>query len=133
METLDELLRQYKNYQDMHLNLNMARGKPCKEQLELSKPMMDVLNSKSDFYSEDGSDCCNYGVLCGIEECRRLFGEIADTDPDNIIIYGNSSSSIMYDCISRAMTHGVLGSTPWMKLDKPIKVNNKYEIVFTRP
>lgn len=121
MNQLSDLLEQYKKYQDMHLSLNMARGKPCKEQLDLSMPMMDVLNSKADLTDEDGDDCRNYGVLDGISECKRLLAEITEVDPKNIIIFGNSSLNIMYDCISRAMTHGVLGSTPWMKLDKPVK------------
>lgn len=120
-ESLDKLLEQYKKYQDMHLNLDLSRGKPCKEQLDLSMPMMDVLNSDADLRCEDGIDCRNYGVLDGIDECKRLLGDIIEVDPKNIIIYGNSSLNIMYDCISRAMTHGVLGSIPWMKLDKPVK------------
>ena len=102
----------------MHLFLNMARGVPCKEQLNLSMPMMDVLNSKADMNCEDGIDCRSYGVLGGIPECKRLLGEIIEVPESNIIIFGNSSLSIMYECISNAMTHGVLGSTPWCKLDK---------------
>ena len=121
MEKLEILLKQYKKYQDMHLNLNMTRGKPCKEQLNLSMGMMDVLNSSVDLSCEDGTDCRNYGVLGGIQECKRLLGDIIEVDPENIIIYGNSSLNIMYDSISRSYTHGVLGSTPWCKLDRPVK------------
>ena len=120
-ESLDSLIEQYKKYQAMHLDLNMARGKPCKEQLDLSMPMMDVLNSQADMSCEDGIDCRNYGILGGIPECKRLLGDIIEVDPKNILIFGNSSLSIMYECISRSMTHGVLGSTPWDKLDKPVK------------
>ena len=121
MKELEELLKEYKRYQAMNLNLNMARGKPCKEQLDLSMPMMDVLNSEADMRCEDGKDCRNYGVLGGIPECKKLLGDIIEVKPGNILIFGNSSLSIMYECVSRAMTHGVLGSTPWMKLDKPVK------------
>lgn len=121
MEKLSILLNEYDNYKGMNLNLNMARGKPCKEQLNLSMAMMDILNSNTELECEDGIDCRNYGVLDGIEECKRLLGDIIETNTKNIIIFGNSSLSVMYECISRAMTHGVLGSTPWMKLDKPIK------------
>ena len=120
-ESLEDLLKEYKKYQDMHLNLNMARGKPCKEQLDLSMPMMDVLNSKADLNCEDGIDCRNYGVLGGIEECKKLLGDIIEVDPKNIIIFGNSSLHVMFDCISRSYSHGVLGLTPWCKLDKPVK------------
>ena len=121
METIDYLNKQYFSYKEMNLNLNMARGKPCKEQLDLSMPMMDVLNSNADLNCEDGIDCRNYGVLGGIEECKKLLGDIIEVNPKNILIFGNSSLSIMYECISRAMTHGILGSTPWMKLDKPVR------------
>ena len=114
----EELEKEYKHYQELDLNLNMARGKPCKEQLNLSMGMMDVLNSNVDLNCEDGIDCRNYGVLGGIDECKRLLGDIIEVPAENIIIYGNSSLNIMYDCISRSMTHGVMGSTPWSKLDK---------------
>ena len=113
-ESLEDLLKQYKKYQDMHLNLNMARGKPCKEQLDLSMPMMDL-------NCEDGIDCRNYGVLGGIEECKKLLGDIIEVDPKNIVIFGNSSLHVMFECISRSYSHGVLGSKPWCKLDKPVK------------
>ena len=121
MENINELLRKYKEYQGMHLNLNMSRGKPCKEQLDLSMPMMDVLNSNADMICEDGIDCRNYGVLGGIEECKRLLGDIIEVNPENIIIFGNSSLSVMYECISHSMVHGIFGSKPWMNLDKPVK------------
>ena len=121
MNELEKLLEQYANYQDMNLSLNMARGKPCKEQLDLSMPMMDVLNSRADLNCEDGIDCRNYGVLGGIEECKKLLGDIIEVDPKNIIIFGNSSLHVMFECISRSYSHGVLGSIPWCKLDKPVK------------
>lgn len=69
-ESLEDLLEEYKKFQDMHLNLNMARGKPCKEQVDLSMPMMDVLNSEADLNCEDVIDCRNYGVLGGTGECK---------------------------------------------------------------
>ena len=114
----EQLLKQFEQYKKMNFHLNMARGVPCKEQLDLSMPMMDVLNSDADMRCEDGVDCRSYGELGGIPECKRLLGEIIEVPESNIIIFGNSSLSIMYECISNAMTHGVLGSTPWCKLDK---------------
>ena len=117
-DKIEKLLDEYKKYQDMNLDLNMSRGKPCKEQLNLSMTMMDVLNSHANLNCEDGIDCRNYGVLGGIEECKRLLGDIIEVPASNIIIYGNSSINVMYDCISRSMSHGVMGSTPWCKLDK---------------
>lgn len=96
----------------------MARGKPCTEQLDLSMGMMDVLSSNDDLTCEDGTDCRNYGVLDGIEEAKELIGDMMENPIDSIIIYGNSSLNVMYDTISRSMTHGVMGNTPWCKLDK---------------
>ncbi|MBQ7276463.1 MAG: aminotransferase class I/II-fold pyridoxal phosphate-dependent enzyme [Bacilli bacterium] len=118
---IEKLEKEYDKYKSMNLKLNMARGKPCKEQLDLSMAMMDVLNSSADLNCEDGIDCRNYGVLGGIEECKRLLGDIIEVPSKNIIIYGNSSLDVMYECISRSYSHGVLGEKPWCKLDKPVK------------
>ncbi len=113
-----KLSSEYDRYKAMNLKLNMARGKPCNEQLNISMGMMDVLNSDVDLKCEDGTDCRNYGVLGGIDECKRLLGDIIEVPASNIIIFGNSSLNVMYNLVSNAMTHGVLGSTPWAKLDK---------------
>ena len=117
-QELVSLKEQYKKYQDMDLQLDMSRGKPCREQLDLSMGMMDALHSGADLTCEDGTDCRNYGVLTGIHEAKVLLGDMMENNPDNIIIYGNSSLNVMYDTVSRAMTHGILGNTPWCKLDK---------------
>ncbi|WP_330676671.1 aminotransferase [Butyrivibrio sp. DSM 10294] len=117
-QELVKLKAEYKKYQEMELSLNMARGKPCREQLDLSMGMMDALNSEADLSCADGTDCRNYGVLTGIEEAKELIGAMMENKPDNIIIYGNSSLNVMYDTVSRAFTHGVMGNTPWCKLDK---------------
>lgn len=113
-----ELMAKYKEYQAKDLNLNMARGKPSVEQLNLSMGMMDVLSSTDDLTCEDGTDCRNYGVLDGIKEAQELLADMMEVPSDHIIIYGNSSLNVMYDTIARSMTHGVMGSTPWAKLDK---------------
>ncbi len=117
-EEVVKLKAQYKKFQEMNLNLNMARGKPCREQLDLSMGLMDALNSEADLSCEDGTDCRNYGVLTGIDEAKELIGAMMENKPENIIIYGNSSLNVMYDTVSRAYTHGIMGSTPWCKLDK---------------
>ena len=123
--TREELLQEkksleaaYKKYASGALKLDMSRGKPSAEQLDLSMGMMDVLVSESDLNCEDGTDCRNYGVLDGIQEAKVLLGDMIECHPDNIIIYGNSSLNIMFDTVSRSMTHGVMGNTPWCKLDK---------------
>lgn len=113
-----ELEAKYKEYQAKDLKLNMARGKPCVEQLNLSMGMMDVLGADSDLTCDDGTDCRNYGVLDGIKEAQELLADMMEVPSDQIIIYGNSSLNVMYDTIARSMTHGVMGSTPWAKLDK---------------
>ena len=113
-----KLKKEYKHFQAMDLHLNMSRGKPSQEQLNLSMAMMDVLDSNSDLTCEDGTDCRNYGQLTGIDEARVLLGDMMENNPNDIIIYGNSSLNVMYDTVSRCYTHGVLGSTPWCKLDK---------------
>lgn len=118
LEAEKGLRAQYKDYLSMGLTLNMARGKPCAEQLDLSMGMMDVLSSDDDLLCEDGTDCRNYGILDGIREAKVLIGDMMEVPEENIIIYGNSSLNVMYDTISRSMTHGVMGSTPWCKLDK---------------
>ena len=96
----------------------MSRGKPGKDQLDLSMGMIDELTSKDNLVGEEGVDCRNYGVLDGIVEAKRLLSAMIECPVENIIIYGNSSLNIMYDTVSRSMTHGVMGSTPWCKLDK---------------
>lgn len=115
---LADLLEKYETYRNLHLSLNMSRGKPCKQQLDLSMGMMDVLSSKAKLSCEDGIDCRNYGVLGGIDECKRLLGDIIEVPKENIIIFGNSSLNVMYNLVANAMTHGVFGSTPWSKLKK---------------
>ena len=98
--------------------MDMSRGKPSPSQLDVSLGLMDALNSNSVLKSEDGTDCRNYGVLDGIPEAKKLMADMMGTTADHIIIFGNASLTIMYDSISRSYTHGVLGSTPWCKLDK---------------
>ncbi len=121
----DELLtikaaleEEYKVEEAKGLSLNMARGKPGKSQLELAMPMLDVINSSSDMNTLLGNDTRNYGDLDGIGECRKLMADMMEVKKDNVIVCGNSSLNIMYDTVSRSMTMGVNGSTPWCKLDK---------------
>ena len=114
---LKALDKEYRRFQKLDLTLDMSRGKPCTEQLDISMGMMDVLNSQVDLTCEDGTDCRNYGVLSGIAEVKELLGDMMENHPDNIIIYGNSSLNVMYDTVSRAMLRGVMGSTPWSKLE----------------
>lgn len=113
-----ELIREYEDTKSKGLSLDMSRGKPGADQLDISMGMMDVLANGAELKCETGVDCRNYGVIDGIPEAKRLLGEMSEVDPDHIIIYGNSSLNVMFDSIARSMTHGVMGHTPWCKLDK---------------
>ena len=94
----------------------MSRGKPSAEQLDISMDIFDV-DLKATFKASNGFDCRNYGVMDGIPEAKKLLGDMSEVPAENMIIYGNSSLSIMFDTISRSMLKGVCGSTPWCKLD----------------
>ena len=109
------LLAEYEKIKAQGLALDMSRGKPGADQLDLSMPMMDVLTSKSLLKSENGFDLRNYGVLDGIPEAKRLVAGMIGCKPENVMIYGNSSLNIMYDQIARAMFDGICGNTPWSK------------------
>ena len=113
----EELTKKYEDVKAKGLSLDMSRGKPGVDQLELSMPMLNLVNENSDMKCESGVDCRNYGVLEGIPEAKRLMSEMIGTDPEHVIVFGNSSLNIMFDTIARCMLRGVLGSTPWSKLD----------------
>lgn len=113
-----ELETAYKEAQGKGLKLDMSRGKPAASQLDMGMDFMDVLTSQSGLKTGDGLDTRNYGAMDGIPEAKRLMADIMGVSAENVIVFGNSSLSIMYDTVSRAMTHGILGNTPWCKLDK---------------
>ncbi len=100
------------------LKLDMSRGKPAPAQMDMGMGLLDVLDSHSDMKSEDGVDTRNYGMMDGITEAKHLMADILGVGAENVIVCGNSSLSIMYDMVSRSMTHGVLGATPWCRLEK---------------
>lgn len=100
-----------------NLNLDLSRGKPSKEQLELSLNMLDVINHNTLFDSESGMDCRNYGGLDGIPEAKQLMASIMNTHMDNVIIGGNSSLTLMYQLISHGMTEGICGNKPWYEIE----------------
>ncbi|MCD7835391.1 MAG: aminotransferase [Lachnospiraceae bacterium] len=118
LELKSELEMAYENAKSMGLKLDMSRGKPAFSQLDMEMDFMDVLDSESSMKTQDGVDVRNYGVLDGIYEAKKLMGDIIGVSADNVIVCGNASLTIMYDTVSRSMTHGVLGSTPWCRLDK---------------
>ena len=117
-QELTALKAEYEKIKGMGLALDMSRGKPGADQLDLSMGMLDVLDSKTALKSENGTDLRNYGVLDGIPEAKKLMADVIGTKPENVIVYGNSSLNIMYDQVARAEMFGICGNTPWCKLDK---------------
>ena len=113
-----ELTAQYEAYKAKNLKLDMSRGKPAPEQLNLSIEMLTHCLD-GDYKSENGIDCRNYGVLDGIPEAKELMRPLLGVAEDEIIVGGNSSLQLMYDTIARAMLLGVYGGEkPWCKCDK---------------
>jgi DNA-binding transcriptional MocR family regulator len=113
-----ELQAAYEEEAAKGLKLDMSRGKPAPAQLDMIMDIMDVLNHDSPMLASDGIDVRNYGDMDGIPEAKQLMAEIMGVPADQVIVYSNASLTIMYDMISRSVTHGVLGNTPWSKLDQ---------------
>ncbi len=116
-ELLEEkalLQKRYDEYKAMGLALDMSRGKPCKEQLDLS---MDMVNTEIDYFA-DGIDTRNYGILDGIPSCKKLFADLMEVNTENVIVGPNASLTLMFDYICQCFAHGVLDETPWREYDK---------------
>ena len=113
-----ELESQYEEAKAKGLKLDMSRGKAASAQLDMEMDFLDVINSGSDYKTQAGVDCRNYGLLDGIPEAKKLMGDLMGVPEDQVIVCGNASLSIMYDTVARSMLFGVQGSTPWCKLDK---------------
>ena len=111
-----QLEKEYEEAKGKGLKLDMSRGKPSIAQLDMGMDFMNIINADSDMKTESGEDVRNYGIVDGIPEAKRLMAEMMDVKAENVIICGNASLTIMYDTVSRSMTHGVLGSTPWCRL-----------------
>ena len=110
------LLSQYKSLQSLSLKLDMTRGKPGAEQLDLSQSMNQIMGDE--YLSQEG-DCRNYGIAYGIKEIRELFAQILGTTSDKVIAGNNSSLSMMFDAMMRAMVFGEIESEkPWAFVEK---------------
>lgn len=114
----EDLDKQYEEAKAKGLKLDMSRGKASVAQLDMEMDFLGIIDSNSDIKTETGVDCRNYGLLDGIPEAKRLVADMIGVSEDMIIVFGNSSLNIMYDTVARCMLFGVLGSTPWSKLDK---------------
>ena len=106
------------DYKKLNLKLDMSRGKPCKEQLDISMDILSVLNKDSNLICKDGADCRNYGQIDGIIEAKEFLSTFMENKTENIIVYGNSSLQIMYLTVMQGFVFGIMGSTPWRNLDK---------------
>ena len=113
-----QLNKEYEEAKAKGLKLDMSRGKPAASQLDMEMDFMNVLNADSILKTEAGVDCRNYGIMDGIPEARKLIGDVLGVSADNVIVFGNASLNIMYDTVARSEIFGVMGETPWCKLDK---------------
>lgn len=108
----------YEQQKALGLNLNMARGKPGRQQLDMVMDIFDVLKTPQD-YIVDGLETRNYGEVAGVPAARALFAELLGCKASQVFVGGNASLQLMYDAVSKAFTHGLLHSEkPWSKLDK---------------
>lgn len=114
----EDLNKQYEEAKAKGLKLDMSRGKPSPSQLDMERDFLEVIRSDTNLKTSSGVDCRNYGLLDGIPEAKKLMADMIGVSEDMIIVFGNSSLNIMYDTVARSMLFGVLGSTPWCKLDK---------------
>ena len=118
--TKDDLTQRYREFQSRGIRLDMTRGKPCPEQLDLFAVLLDGVDRKA-YKAADGTDCRNYGGLDGIPEAKALFAEYMGVTPEELIIGGSSSLTMMHDALTWAMVFGAAaGSPPWSR-QGPVK------------
>lgn len=114
----NQWLKEYDKFKSMNLKLNMARGKPSPEQLDLSMDMFNILDETSILADSDGNDYRNYGLADGIPEAKKIFSEMLGVKEEEIIIGGNASLNMMYNIVADSFAFGVNGNTPWKNLEK---------------
>ncbi len=118
MRAKDHLTKEYEDHKGKKLSLDMTRGKPCSEQLDLSKDMLTVLGT-GDVASKDGTDCRNYGLTAGIMESREIFADILGISAQQVVVGNNSSLALMHDALVRALLFGEIESDkPWSQETK---------------
>ena len=113
----EKLSKEYIDIKAMNLSLNMSRGVPCAEQLEISRSMLDIINSDVECVTIDGQDCRNYGIMDGIPSCKKLMADVMGVTPDMVMVGGNSSLNMMFDTIACFMTASPAeGCAPWFEV-----------------
>ncbi len=110
---VEDLRKQYEEMKARNLKLDMSRGKPGPEQLDLTLGMLECVNAREGYLTGGGVDTRNYGLLDGIPEAKQLFADMLGVNPANVIVGGNSSLNLMFDYIAGAYSKGVCGHTPW--------------------
>ena len=113
-EEFGKVRAEYERLRSLHLSLDMSRGKPGFDNMDLSEKMFDLVGNDTGFKNISGIDCRNYGGLDGLDELKNLFSVLLGLAPDQIIVGGNSSLNMMFDTIAQGMTHG-MGGEPWGK------------------
>ena len=103
---LTQLENQYEVFKGLGLKLDMSRGKPNNEQLDITEGMLGIIDKGDDCRAENGLDCRNYGLLDGLPEAKKLFSDVYGVPAENILVGGNSSLNLMYDTVARAMLYG---------------------------
>lgn len=116
-EELTTLKDRYENFKAQKLSLDMTRGKPCSEQLDMGSALLNILRP-DDVFAADGTDCRNYGLPLGIHEARKFFADMIGTVPDHVIIGNNSSLNVMFDTLMLSIVFGEVDSDePWSKVE----------------
>ena len=110
-----EVNKKYQEFKDLHLSLNMARGKPAPNQIDHANGMLETM---TDYHAKDGLDVRNYGVLDGLPEMKEIFSDLLDIPAKNIIVGGNASLNLMFDQMMRLVVFGTAGEKPWGQLEK---------------
>ena len=115
------LVNDYNKILEKKLSLDMSRGKPEKQQLDITEGILSVLSDNADCFAQDGTDCRNYGIVDGIPEAKKLFADLLEVGTENVIVGGNSSLNLMYDQMVRCLIYGVSkDATPWSRNEKNI-------------